>query len=68
MPKKMELEIWIAVDKKNGKPEQSTPIHYTERSCQEWVDHNPWTKKKLFVQKGKLILPEHDYPAYVCTV
>jgi hypothetical protein len=51
----MELEIWIAVDKKNGKPEQSTPIHYTEKSCQTWIDSTPWTKKKLFAKKSKLI-------------
>jgi hypothetical protein len=62
MPQKtIEEEIWLAVDRKNGRPEHSTPIFYTHKSCQEWLDKTPWTKKKLFVQKCKLILPEHEY-------
>jgi len=62
----MDIDIHIAVDKKTGRPEQSMPIFYTEKSCQEWINRTPWTKKKLFAQKGKLTLPDHDYTPYIC--
>jgi hypothetical protein len=61
LPKTIEEEIWLAVDRKTGRPEHATPIFHTQKSCQEWLDKTPWTRKKLFVQKCKLILPEHEY-------
>jgi hypothetical protein len=65
VPPKMEIDLWIGINNKTGKPEHSSPIFFTSRSCQEWIDKTEWTKKKFFVAKGKLTINEKDFPAYM---